>query len=261
MKKLRCMVYNLLGNQMKKIILLFMFLSFGSYGQNNSDLFFPIEKHLKISEKFEQNIEPNSQKIQLLETKREKKSVTMAFFYSLLIPGLGEAYIGRPVYTKIFLSLEVLGWGLLIGNYEHVSWLQNDYKNFARQHAGVGQDSKDDGYWIDIGKYDTIYEYNEQRRRDRDVDAIYEENAINYWRWDSHKNRLDYDGRRIHSRELEQDEVYYIGGIVLNHLVSAINALRLAKAYNRNLNQNSWQMGVKLDTYQKGISLSFSQPF
>ena len=99
------------------------------------------------------------------------------------------------------------------------------------------------------------------RLNQQNLDAIYEEDAINYWRWDKHSNRLDYDGRRIHSRELEQDEVYYIGGIVLNHLVSAINALRIAKAYNRNLNPDSWQMGVKLDSYQKGISLSFTQPF
>ncbi len=261
MKKLECMVYNLYGNQMKKIILIIIFLSISLYGQNKQDLFFPSEKQLLKSEKWEQNFEFDSPEIQLLEPQKERKSVAKAFIYSLLIPGMGEAYVGRTGYTKIFMSLEVLGWGLLIGNYEHVSWLQNDYKNYARQHADVSQGSKDDGYWIDIGKYDVIYEYNEQRRRDRDVDAIYEENAINYWRWDTHSNRLDYDGRRIHSRELEQNEVYYIGGIVLNHLVSAINALRVAKAYNRNLNQDSWQMGVKLDSYQKGISLSFNQPF
>ena len=88
------------------------------------------------------------------------------------------------------------------------------------------------------------------RRRDRDVDAIYSEDAINFWRWDSHDNRLDYDARRIHTRELEQNDVYYIGAIVLNHLVSAINALRVARAYNKNLEQNSWQMGMQFDNYQ-----------
>jgi len=142
-----------------------------------------------------------------------------------------------------------------------VSWLQKDYKNYAYQHANVTKKSKDDQYWIDIGKYDNIYEYNEQRRRDRDVDNIYNENNRYFWQWDSYSNRLNYDGKRIHAKSLENDDVYYMGAIVLNHIVSAINALRLAKAHNRNIKKGGWMMGVKYDDYRNSLSLSINQPF
>jgi len=56
--------------------------------------------------KLEQLSNSYDPEFQFEEQKREKKSVGKAFFYSLLLPGLGEAYIGNTTYTKIFLSLE-----------------------------------------------------------------------------------------------------------------------------------------------------------
>jgi len=52
-----------------------------------------------------------------------------------------------------------------------------------------------------------------------------------------------------------------MGAIVLNHIVSAINALRLAKAHNRNIKKGGWMMGVKYDDYRNSLSLSINQPF
>ena len=244
----------------KYFVLLILILSVNLFAQEKS-LFEFRNKSLYQNELLNQFSINKTPKLQFEEQQHETKSVGKAFFYSLLLPGLGEAYVGSKTYTKIFLSLEVIGWGFLLGNYQYVSWLEKDYKNFAYQHANINKDSKDGQYWIDIGKYDNIYDYNEQRRRDRDVNAIYDENAIFYWRWDSNTNRLDYDGKRIHAKVLENDDVYYIGAIVLNHIVSAINALRLAKAYNRNLKDSGWIMGVKFDKYKNSLSLSFNQSF
>jgi len=255
------MVSNLPGNNMKIIfIAIVLIISMNAFAQEKPIIEFENDD-LSQFNKYDQLSNNYDPEFQFEEQLKEKKSVGKAFFYSLLLPGLGEAYIGNTTYTKIFLSLEVVGWGFLLGNYQHVSWLEKDYKNYANQHANVSKDSKDDQYWIDIGKFDTIYEYNEQRRRDRDVDNIYDENIRYYWQWDAHANRLDYDGRRIHAKDLENDDVYYMGAIVLNHLVSAINALRLAKAYNRNLKESGWMMGVKFNKYRNSLSLSFNQNF
>jgi len=252
---------NLRGKIMKIIYLtILLIMSFNILAQEKPVIEFKNENLLQLN-KFDQLTNKYDDEFQLEEQSREKKSVGKAFFYSLLLPGLGEAYIGNTTYTKIFLSLEVVGWGFLLGNYQHVSWLQKDYRNYAYQHANVSKKSKDDQFWIDIGKYDNIYEYNEQRRRDRDVDNIYDENNRYFWQWDSHANRLDYDGRRIHAKDLENDDVYYMGAIVLNHIVSAINALRLAKAHNRNLKESGWMMGVKFDNYRNSLSLSINQHF
>ncbi len=255
------MDYNLHGNTMKNILLnLLVISSISVFAQEKAIIEFENKNLIKING-FEQLSNNYNPEFQFENQQREKKSIGKAFFYSLLLPGLGEAYVGNTTYTKVFLSLEVIGWGFLLGNYQHVAWLKKDYENFAYQHANVSKKSKDDQYWIDIGKFNTIYEYNEQRRRDRDVTNIYDENDQYFWQWDTKSNRFDYDGRRIHSKDLENDEVYYMGAIVLNHIVSAINALRLAKAYNSDIKESGWIMGVEFNNYRNSLSLSVSQNF
>lgn len=192
---------------------------------------------------------------------REKKSVSRAFFYSLLLPGTGEAYVGKTGYTKFFLSVETIGWGLFIANSLQVSSREEDYQNYAVQHAGIDRSGKEDQYWIDIGKFDTIYEYNEQRRRDRNIDALYPESPDFAWRWDAEDNRLFYDAYRIDTRKIEDRQVYIFGVIILNHLASAINALRLARAYNRDIEELSWRFDVDYNIYSDHLSFSIGKSF
>jgi len=191
----------------------------------------------------------------------EEKSVSSAFFLSLLLPGLGEAYVGETGYTKVFMSIEAVGWGMFIATDLQVSSRKQDYENFAVQHAGVISSGKDDQYWIDIGKYDNIWEFNEQRRRDRDIDAIYPETSANYWRWDQYANRLKYDEYRIGASQIEERKTFIVGGIILNHLVSAINALRLARAHNREVGQLSWRFDSGIHAGFSGLSLGISKSF
>lgn len=191
----------------------------------------------------------------------EKKSVFKALIYSLALPGAGEAYVGATGWSKIFLSVEALGWGLFISNRLNRDWRLQDSQSFAVEHARVNSDGKDDDFWLSIGKYDNLYEYNEQRRRDRNVNAIYAETAANYWQWDSKSNRLAYDWKRIQAKQLENRETYFVGGLVLNHIISAINAMRLARAHNRGIDELSWRFDMDMDyargDWKVGISTQF----
>jgi hypothetical protein len=190
-----------------------------------------------------------------------KKSVGRAFFYSLLIPGLGEAYSGHSGYAKFFLTVEATGWGIYLANHLTVASRMEDYKNYAVHHASVNRSGKTAQYWIDIGKYNTIYDYNEQKRRERDVAGIYVEDAQNFWRWDSYNNRLYYDWKRIQTRELERNQIFIIGGLMLNHLVSAINAIRLARAYNKQAAATSWNFQLSVNPYHQIARLNFYKTF
>ncbi|TFG96649.1 MAG: hypothetical protein E4H13_11900 [Calditrichales bacterium] len=190
-----------------------------------------------------------------------EKSPSKAFLLSMLLPGMGEAYVGNKTQSKIFLGIELVSWGLVAANMIHVSNRESDYKNFATQHAGINRTGKEDQYWIDIGKYDLIYEYNEQRRRDRDINALYEENGFYYWQWDSRANRLFYDKSRIDTRELERNRLYIYAAIALNHLVSGINALRLANAHNREIKELSFNLDFDYNPNMGKFSLSFHHSF
>jgi len=191
----------------------------------------------------------------------EKKSPSRAFFSSLILPGLGEAYMGEDFQSKLFLGLELVGWGLVIANVINVNMRESDYQNYAIMHATVSGNAKDDQYWIDIGKYDSIYDYNEQRRRERDLGAIYPETRGNFWQWDANANRLNYDAYRIETREVENSRLYFFAGIALNHLLSAVNALRLANAHNRRLDEQPLRMNFNYNPYQRQFTFSFQKTF
>ena len=192
---------------------------------------------------------------------KERKSPSKAFFYSLLLPGAGEAYIGENTQSKIFFAVELVAWGLIVANVINVNSRESDYKNYAVQHAQVNSSGKNDQYWIDIGKFDTIFEYNDERRRERDINAIYKEDAFYTWNWDKNDNRLFYDSQRIDAREIERNRLYFFAAIALNHLVSAINALRLANAYNRNLDELSLRFNIDYTPNMGQFSISLQTYF
>lgn len=181
--------------------------------------------------------------VPLLDMSASEKSVGKAFFMSLLVPGTGEFYAGSKGQGRFFLGAELLLWGSLLANRTYADILKDDYYAYAVQHAGVDPRGKDQDFWVDIGKFDDLYSFNEQRRRDRFVDAIYPEDENYYWKWDSRENRFVYDGKRISVNEIANRDTYFYAAIVLNHLVSGINAMRLTRRYNRTLaNRHNWNI-------------------
>lgn len=194
----------------------------------------------------------------------QKKSVGKALLFSLLIPGAGEYYVGETSYLKFFLGLEIVGWGTLFFNRYYYNSMQKDYMAFASLHAGVDKRNKDDQYWIDIGKYDDIYSYNNKRANQWRIEELYKVNKNNYWRWDSYDNRYIYDYKRLKSVSVKNREVFITVGILLNHLVSAVNAVRLARKHNKNLAQSSFNYELVINMYEpynQYIGLILSKSF
>ena len=163
----------------------------------------------------------------------EKKSIGKALLLSLVLPGAGEYYMGRRGHAKFFFSMELIAWTGVLANSLYVNHLEDEYYTYAVQHADLRGLDKDDQFWINIGKYNDIYSFNEQRCRERYYDEVYEINQQNYWMWDSKENRYTYDGKRIRAAEIANQDVYFYTAILLNHLISGINAMRLARKHNR----------------------------
>jgi len=182
-----------------------------------------------------------------------QKSPGLAALMSLVLPGSGEFYMGQRGQATAFFSSEIVLWtGLLLNNL-YANHLNDEYRIYAVQHAGVQSQGKDKQYWIDIGKYNSLYDFNEQRRRDRFFSALYPEDGNYFWLWDEENNRLRYDGKRIRAQEISNQDVYFYASILLNHLVSGINALRLARKHNRQLIENrSW--GLRFDATPAHVS-------
>lgn len=178
-----------------------------------------------------------------------ERSPGKAALLSFIIPGAGEYYAGGHGYLAFFLTTEVLAWSSLFANQYYYRHLVNEYKTFARGHAGISSGSRADRFWTDIGKYDNIFDYNAQRERERLFGELYEITPENIWQWDKHDNRLKYDAKRLHANDVDNKRVYFQLAIVLNHLVSGINALRLARKHNRQLQEQ--KVSLRMVTYRE----------
>ncbi len=182
---------------------------------------------------------------------REKKPEA-AFLRSLVLPGWGQRYAARNFRGTIFTSLEVGLWSGIILSRE--SWISSreQYEAFAVQHAGVSA-GRSHRFYVDIGNYDTRDEYNYAQRQQRD----YEDQHLGddtRWEWDSSANRGQFKTLRIRS-DRHRNRIYYlVGGLVLNRLISAIDASR-GLAGQKKKHGAGTEISIEYDPNIGGLSL------
>jgi hypothetical protein len=195
----------------------------------------------------------------------EKKNVTTAVLYSLLLPGMGELYVGNYGTGKYFTIIESALW-LTMGGYDwYATGLRDDSRRFAIQHAQINLNGKDDQYFVDIGEFRNVYDYNVQILRNRTPQNVYNP-ATSYWSWDSDASRNQFTDLRIASDERFNDMRFVAAAIAVNHLVSAVNAARMAILHNREADAGSNLLDVHASVlgglaHPNGIMVSISKTF
>lgn len=155
--------------------------------------------------------------------KHDKNDRFTYFLKSLVLPGWGEYSLGKKNEALFFGSTEIALIAAAIGLDYYSGVREDDYKRYARVHAGVDNSGKDEQYWINLGNFKNVDEYNQYKTNRREFGSRYE-NAEDAWYWDSDKQRKKFDEIRISAEDAETYTYYAIGGLVLNHLASAINA-------------------------------------
>jgi len=170
------------------------------------------------------------------------KSGKRAFFYSLLVPGLGQRYAGSPGSARYFVAAEALLFGCAAGHEVYSNWLEEDYRTFAAVHAGLNPEGKDKRYYVEIARYNSIYIYNEKMRVSREFAMVIPETPGNIWVWDSDENRLKYHFRRMDADRIHNRTIYFYTGIVLNHIISGIHAAILVRRHNEHTAPGNWNM-------------------
>jgi len=73
---------------------------------------------------------------------------------------------------------------------------------------------------------------------------MYDEEA-NFWKWNSTDERRTYRDMWNSSETASNNIQFVVGGLILNRIVSAINAARLVSSYNSRLEKEvSWNFSV-----------------
>ncbi|MBW7887995.1 MAG: hypothetical protein H3C35_06495 [Bacteroidetes bacterium] len=195
-----------------------------------------------------------------------KKSASTAVIYSLLLPGMGELYADGFDDGKYSLISEGVLWFTYYGFQQYGNWIQTDARNFASVHAGAILSGKNEAYFVNIGNFQDTYEYNEKKLQDRDITKVYQTNNDYFWKWDSEVNRQRYREMRVSSDIVFNNGKFVIGAIIVNHIISAVNAARLVRIYNNKANETmgTWWLESSLHNrgaLPDGITLSLVHRF
>lgn len=191
----------------------------------------------------------------------QKKSTGLAALYSLVLPGAGEMYVGGIDAGKYPLIAEAALW-LTWGTMQYYGgWLQDDARRFAVVHAGVASTTADDLFYVNVSNFSNTYEYNEKKLIDRSLELVYSSSATT-WQWDSEANRQQFRNQRVMSDRVFNNARFVIGGMLVNRIVSAINAARVARQFNRSVESGTgaWRIESSM-TGPNGVQVALVRTF
>jgi hypothetical protein len=146
---------------------------------------------------------------------------------SAIVPGWGEYELNKNSRGNFFFTTELIGIALTTFSFVRSNNISTTYRSMAAEHANIVVDGKNHQFWVDIGNYDSQVDYNAEHLRWREFDNLYPNEANWNWDWDTDAKRKKFEDLRIESDRLQLIGKFFIGGIVLNHIISAIDVYYL----------------------------------
>ena len=182
-------------------------------------------------------VSPNKE---FFENVPAKKNIALAILYSAILPGMGELYANNYESGKYFTIADAALIGVYFGVNTYGDWKKENYKSFAKTYGGISLDSKNDDYFSTIGNYKNIDQYNDEKALEQNFTQMYDKNIMN-WKWETETQRREYRGMWLSSQRAYNNLQFVAGAMLINRLVSIINAVRSVVAYNKNISeQTSW---------------------
>ncbi|MFH1214263.1 MAG: hypothetical protein V1681_09240 [Candidatus Neomarinimicrobiota bacterium] len=177
---------------------------------------------------------------------------------SAVVPGWGERSLNYVRRSYGFNAAEIALWVTYWAFEWYGQSVAANMKAYAVTHAGIDPAGKDVYYFTDIGNYANIYEYNEQKLRNRSVNLLYPLTGQYYWAWDSEASRKSFDKIRIKSATALQYATFAVGGLVANRIVSMLDIIILTR--NR-LEKPAFDLESTCRPSDNGLAFSLSLIF
>ena len=231
---------------MKRIILLILIVSSIVKPQQSESLL-SLKSKLQLNHSPESSI--NYQSFNSEQNLFNKKNPGLAILYSLILPGMGELYADGFESGKYYTIADGLLWGTLAGFNIYGNWREKNYRSFAETNAGVKLEGKESDFFANIGSYLSVEDYNKEMELNRKFSKVYNP-EIYYWNWKSSDLRRDYREMWSSSENAYNNMRFVAGALILNRLISAINAVRLVSIYNKNLEEEQLSWNFYFTTQQ-----------
>ncbi|MDQ3193970.1 MAG: hypothetical protein M3P82_03110, partial [Bacteroidota bacterium] len=169
---------------------------------------------------------------------KSKKSPALALLFSLILPGAGHFYLNRMDVGKYFLGADAASWLGLVSLNIYGNSVRDDSRTFSLEHADVNNiDNKNDDYFANVGNFNDIYEYNNDKLTRGEYEKLYDVNKF-FWNWDNIDNRNLYETQRKNSERIYNSRVIFGSILVANRIISGISAFLIANKVNKSSSLN-----------------------
>lgn len=191
-------------------------------------------------------LEVSGETVDVLPAREARKSPNEAFLYSLIVPGMGQLYTGAK-RGYIYAAADVILLTTYFVLRGRASGTREDYRDIVREHVVfIGPGSFEDWDPIEDFEHATQYEtwnhvYDSEETRARtgkwywgDLDPSLKDEPDLSIDFDS-RHRLEAFGLRQEANDTFQQARTVLGIVILNHLVSAVEARIATKRFNDGL--------------------------
>jgi len=148
---------------------------------------------------------------------------------SLLLPGWGEHRLQYHSRGYLLNGSEALFWLAYAALHYYAVTQDENMRTYGTLHAGIQAQGKDHVFFTNIGNYASLYEFNDQKLRYRQFQAVYPDTPEYFWAWDSDAARHHFDRLRLRSAIARRNASFMITGLVVNRIVSMFDIVLLTR--------------------------------
>ena len=220
---------------------------------------------------------------------RPKRNIAVAVIASAVLPGIGELYVATGskkvshyIRAPLFLALDAYFWYSYRDNYDKGKEVKAEYEMFGDEHWSEERFLLQHPYCDGIGGCDSWEQYNEDAKGDyyyfvyipKHLDhEEYYENMGKYdafaFGWDDWNgdyndveawtpNRTTYWAMRTESDDYLLRADRYVMALIINRVVSMLDAGWLAYRYNRgDYDDAGWTLDLRPGMESSSIGLSY----
>ncbi len=188
-------------------------------------------------------------------SKNSRKSPPLAIGASLLLPGMGQHYLGENSLVKAYIWTDVALWMATFGSYFLGERQIANARSYAVRYAGISNPPSSESFLNLMADYrsrggvvgenanpDSDEDYNQAMLRSgKTIDADYPFDEAHSWDWGSSDNP-ETTRRMSHYRDILKNyrisRIVFqvsIGALILNRVISVLDVMRIYRSTSSDL--------------------------
>ena len=192
-------------------------------------------------------------------SRNSQKSLPLAIGASLLLPGMGQHYLGEETFVKAYVWTDVALWVATFGSYFFGERQIASARSYASRYAGISNPPSSESFLNLLGDYrsrggvdgenanpDSDEDYNQAMiRSGYAIDKDYPFDEAHTWNWGS-SDTPETSRRMSHYRDILRNyrisRIAFqvsIGALILNRVISVLDVMRIYRSTSSSLAETS----------------------